>query len=99
MMYKQESKKGEKMIYLDYIFKNLFNIIFIIMFGFFILYGVTFIFSDDTDNPVTKTRSGLSLYTDHGTGCQYLKAGMFGNLIPRLDENGNQICVKSQSSK
>lgn len=42
---------------------------------------------DDTDNPTTGARSGMSLFTDHGTGCQYLRAG--GNLIPRLDGNRN----------
>jgi hypothetical protein len=56
---------------------------------------------DDTDDPyigpMTRTlgyggRSGLGLYTDHKTGCQYVKAGFFGGTTPRLDENGKQIC-------
>lgn len=47
---------------------------------------------DTTDNPMTKERSGLSLYTDHLTGCQYLKAGYFGGMTPRLDKNRQPIC-------
>lgn len=47
---------------------------------------------DDTDPP--GERSGLGLYTDHKTGCQYLKAGSLfgGNLTPRMDSTGRQIC-------
>lgn len=40
-------------------------------------------------------RSGLQPYTDHGTGCQYLRAGsMFGGsaLTPRLDATGKPMC-------
>lgn len=52
---------------------------------------------DDTD-PVTATpywgRSGLALYTDNKTGCQYVKAGYFGGITPRLDEQGRPICRK-----
>lgn len=43
--------------------------------------------STDPENGV----SGMALYTDAMTGCQYLSAP-FGNLIPRLDRNGKQIC-------
>lgn len=48
--------------------------------------------SDTTDNPIKKERSGLILYTDHLTGCQYLKAGYFGGMTPRLNKQQQQIC-------
>ena len=44
---------------------------------------------DDTDNRNTGERSALTLRTDHGTGCQYLKSG--DNLIPRLDGQGKHV--------
>lgn len=49
---------------------------------------------DDTDNTVAGERSGMRLYTDHATGCQYLAPGVFGGLSPRLDSTGKQICHK-----
>jgi Family of unknown function (DUF6440) len=47
---------------------------------------------DDSDPP--DGRSGLVIYTDHLTGCQYLRAGsVFSrDLTPRLDKQGKQIC-------
>ena len=45
---------------------------------------------DDTD-PVD-SRSGFRLMIDSGTGCQYLQAGYFGGMTPRLNRNGNHIC-------
>ena len=48
---------------------------------------------DSTDNAKTSTRSGFTLYTDYGTGCEYLKIGF--SLTPRLDSNGKIICNKS----
>ena len=43
---------------------------------------------DSTDDP-KGIRSGLSLYTDHLTGCQYIKGGLFGTMLPRMYlENG-----------
>ncbi len=45
---------------------------------------------DETDTP--DERSGMALYIDHGTGCQYVKAGIFGGLTPRLGRDGKQIC-------
>jgi hypothetical protein len=47
---------------------------------------------DDTDDETTETRSGLTLYIDHGTGCEYIASNAFGQLHPRLDKNGNHIC-------
>ncbi len=48
---------------------------------------------DDTDSKVTNDRSGMRLYTDYGTGCQYLRAGMLSSMIPRLDSNGDHVCI------
>ena len=50
---------------------------------------------DDTDDEASKERSGMVLFTDYGTGCQYVGTGqIWGNssLTPRLDSNGNQVC-------
>lgn len=50
---------------------------------------------DDTDDVSTKTRSGVLLITDYGTGCQYLATGgLFGayGITPRMDSDGNHIC-------
>jgi hypothetical protein len=41
---------------------------------------------DDTDP--AEGRSGLSLLTDYGTGCQYLSRN---GLTPRLDASGKQM--------
>lgn len=52
---------------------------------------------DDTDPPrddLWRSRSGLVLYTDSKTGCQYVKAGLFGGITPRLSEEGKPICRK-----
>lgn len=44
---------------------------------------------DDTDGP--EGRSGMVLYTDAKTGCQYLGTGLSA-LTPRLDRDGKPIC-------
>lgn len=49
---------------------------------------------DSTDDRAEGERSGLSLYTDHLTGCQYLEGGMFGGLTPRRDGQGNHVGCK-----
>jgi hypothetical protein len=49
---------------------------------------------DDTDNTTTKERSGLRLYTDYGTGLQYIGGGLFGGITPRLDANGKHMNIK-----
>ncbi|EBW6359727.1 hypothetical protein DPU24_02520 [Salmonella enterica subsp. enterica serovar Oranienburg] len=49
---------------------------------------------DDTDG---KARSGLNLYTDHATGCQYLGNG--SGLTPRMDAQGYQMCGKENGDK
>ena len=52
---------------------------------------------DDTDS--ANVKSGLSVYTDYGTGCQYLAVGFKyigsnGGLTPRLGVDGKPICKK-----
>lgn len=48
---------------------------------------------DTTDNEAEGDRSGMILYTDHLTGCQYLRGGLLGGgITPRLGGDGNQIC-------
>ncbi len=55
-----------------------------------ILYGT--VDYDDTDNKKENKRSGLNLYIDNRTGCHYIKGGILGTLILRLDKNGKHIC-------
>ena len=50
--------------------------------------------STDSTDKSRWTRSGMSLYTDYGTGLQYLKAGMFGGITPRIDKDGTHMRVK-----
>jgi len=49
---------------------------------------------DDSDPPVGG-RSGLRVYHDKLTGCEYLGAA-FGGITPRLDAKGKQICRDHQ---
>jgi hypothetical protein len=46
---------------------------------------------DDTDPP--DGRSGMKLYTDHKTGCQYLSAPL-SSITPRLDGEGRHVGCK-----
>ncbi|WP_431222239.1 hypothetical protein ACQ86O_17955 [Serratia sp. L9] len=43
---------------------------------------------DDTDGT---RRSGMALYTDAATGCQYLGVSGYG-ITPRMDKDGYQVC-------
>lgn len=45
---------------------------------------------DDTDPP--NGVSGLNIYIDAKTNCQYLGQGVDGGLTPRLERNGKQMC-------
>jgi len=45
---------------------------------------------DDSDSPTE--RSGLTLYTDHLTGCQYF--GKTFSLTPRMNQEGKQVCIE-----
>ena len=51
---------------------------------------------DDTDDRENGERSGLVPYTDHATGCQYLKGGLFSGITPRLDRDGNHMCNEGE---
>lgn len=46
---------------------------------------------DDTDPP--DGVSGMSLHTDHKTGCQYVAKG---GITPRLDGSGKHVGCKGQ---
>ncbi|MCP5019322.1 MAG: hypothetical protein GY938_29165 [Ketobacter sp.] len=46
---------------------------------------------DDTDDAAKGERSGMALYTDNLTGCQYLKASFFAELTPRVDGDGKHV--------
>lgn len=46
---------------------------------------------DDTDDKAKRERSGMVLYTDHGTGCQYLRGGLLGGMTARLDGEGRHV--------
>jgi hypothetical protein len=47
---------------------------------------------DNSDPPGFWSRSGMALYTDHLSGCQYLRGSLFGGLTPRMDSDGKQVC-------
>ena len=60
----------------------------------FFLYGLAlfadwYVPHDDTDPP--GARSGLALYTDAKTGCQYV-GKLFGGIAPRVDHEGRHLC-------
>ena len=48
---------------------------------------------DGTDWPELEKRSGLTLYIDHGTGCHWIKAGLFGTLRPRMNFAMKHVCL------
>ena len=45
---------------------------------------------NDTDDP-TGRRSHLIVYTDYGTGCQYVGTTL-GGISPRLGTDGRPVC-------
>lgn len=47
----------------------------------------------DATDPPAGSLSGLILYTDHGTGCQYV--GKSGALTPRMQADGKQAGCRS----
>ena len=51
---------------------------------------------DNTDD--IPHRSGMRLYTDHLTGCQYLRMGIFGGTVPRLKAEGGHLCLIKEES-
>lgn len=54
---------------------------------FFLIGGVK---RDDSDG---EKRSGMIVYTDALTGCQYVGT-ILGSITPRLDKDGKIVCVK-----
>jgi hypothetical protein len=46
---------------------------------------------DNTDDNINKIKSGLHVFIDYGTKCQYLST-INGGLTPRLNNNGKHIC-------
>lgn len=62
--------------------------------GYFLM--IIFIFNiffnptDNSDKGFWK-RSGLTIYTDHLTGVQYVKGGLFGDITPRINHDGTPI--------
>ena len=58
-----------------------------------VFFGALPIARDDTDPGLWGARSGMSLYTDALTGCQYLSAGTSG-ITPRLNKEGAHVGCK-----
>ena len=54
---------------------------------------------DSTDNHKTKKRSELTLYTDHATGLQYIRGGLFGGLQPRLNSDGTHRTITQDTKE
>jgi len=50
-----------------------------------------FIYNPYDDTDPENGRSGLSVYIDNKSGCQYLGT-LFGGLTPRLNREGKQYC-------
>ena len=67
------------------------GVVWIVLWVFAIVMG-GFTSYDTTDDIENETRSGLSLYVDHATGCHYIKGGVFGTIVPRVGRDGRQIC-------
>jgi hypothetical protein len=70
---------------------DLINLSAIVIMAFGI-YGLLGYNMDDSDASAFN-RSGLSVHTDHLTGCQYFQAPN-GGLVQRLDRDGRHICIK-----
>ena len=46
---------------------------------------------DSTDNKLQKSRSGMKIYVDNKTKLQYVGAGFFGGITPRLNVDGSHM--------
>ena len=60
-----------------------------IVIGFYT--GLNYIRGNPDDTDGSNGRSGLTLYTDALTGCQYLRAGIFSGITPRMKGTGKQL--------
>lgn len=58
------------------------------------LISLTPLSRDDSDPGTWGARSGMAVYVDHKTGCEYLSAG--GGFGPRLDSTGHQVCEEAK---
>lgn len=54
---------------------------------------------DDSDPENTGQRSGLTVYTDHRTGCQYLSTGKRQALTPRNGADYEQVGCRYKEHK
>ena len=61
--------------------------------------GINIFKYDDSDNKQLKERSNLIVYTDYGTGNQYIKSFTDTKLTPRLDSDGKQINIYTNRIK
>lgn len=61
-----------------------------VIFMWFAVMIATVLLPPDSTDPVGG-RSGLTLYTDALTGCQYAR-GSSGGTVPRYGRDGRQIC-------
>ena len=75
---------------------KLFDIIIYAVLALIVL-SVAFRGYDSTDDAENNERSGMHLYHDYGTGCDYLAVGSLfsSDLQPRLDSDGNHVCNQS----
>jgi len=55
-----------------------------------LLFPTGCVFHDDTDGKAGQ-HSGLALYTDSGTGCEYV-ATITGSITPRMNKDKTQVC-------
>lgn len=65
------------------------------VFASYLGHALTSIPHDDTDP--ASGRSGLRLFTDAKTGCQYVGAGL--GITPRLRADGTQVCIPPTESQ
>lgn len=75
---------------MNFIKKNVFWIVVITL-----AFAIDILRPTDSTDKSRLERSGLYLYIDYGTGCQYLAGpGFFGKqvLIPRVDKDGKHVC-------
>lgn len=61
--------------------------------------GINIFKYDDSDSKELKQRSNLIVYTDYGTGNQYIKSFTDTSLTPRVDSHGKQINIYTNKIK
>lgn len=75
--------------------KSLIKLLYVLVTVYFSIafYGYIRGGADKDDTDPAGGRSGMVLYTDDKTGCQYL-SNRFGGMTPRLNRDGEQICPR-----